>query len=97
MRVFAPARERRAFGYTDLQKKVTEWQAAITCDRPDLLEPEIQRLQEKLRYLRGKRISIWPENLIEDVLHVCLVPRCRTEVWENRRFPAAFEPVPNAG
>ena len=82
---------------TDLQKKVLNGKAAITCRPADLLEPEIQRLQEKLQVLAREKNFNLAENLIEDVLTYALFPDAGLKFLENRGNPAAFEPVPNAG
>ncbi len=82
---------------TDLQKKVLNGKAAITCRPADLLEPEIQRLQEKLQVLAREKNFNPAENLIEDVLTYALFPDAGLKFLENRGNPAAFEPVPNAG
>src|SRR2546422_1828254 len=82
---------------TDLQKKVLNGKAAITCRPADLLEPEMQRLQEKLQVLAREKNFNLAENLIEDVLTYALFPDAGLKFLENRGNPAAFEPVPNAG
>ena len=81
----------------ELQKKVLNGKAAITCRPADLLEPEMDRLKEKLQALGQEKNFNLAENLIEDVLTYALFPDAGLKFLENRGNPAAFEPVPNAG
>lgn len=78
----------------ELQKKVLNGKAAITCRPADLLQPEMERLKEKLRAVAQEKNFNLAENLIEDVLTYALFPDAGLKFLENRGNPAAFEPLP---
>jgi oxaloacetate decarboxylase (Na+ extruding) subunit alpha len=78
----------------ELQKKVLNGKAAITCRPADLLEPEMDRLKEKLRALASEKDFKLAETFIEDVLTYALFPDAGLKFLENRGNPAAFEPIP---
>src|SRR5437899_1124581 len=81
----------------ELQSRVLAGKPAMRSRPGDHLEPEIQRLQEKLQVLAREKNFNLAENLIEDVLTYALFPDAGLKFLENRGNPAAFEPVPNAG
>jgi oxaloacetate decarboxylase alpha subunit len=79
---------------TELQSKVLGGKAAITCRPADLLEPEMERLKAKLEHIAKEKNLNLSDTLIEDVLTYALFPDVGMKFLENRKNPAAFEPVP---
>ncbi|MEP4148480.1 MAG: sodium-extruding oxaloacetate decarboxylase subunit alpha [Halioglobus sp.] len=80
----------------ELQTRVLEGGAAITCRPADLLEPEVTALTEELHQLAAeKNIALTGgEGEIDDVLTYALFPQIGLKFLENRDNPAAFEPAP---
>src|SRR2546428_11301120 len=78
--------------HTARQRKVLNGKAAITCRPADLLEPEIQRLQEKLQVLAREKNFNPAENLIEDVLTYALFPDVGLRFLEPRGNAEALDP-----
>ena len=79
---------------TELQARVLDGAAPITCRPADLLEPEMDRLTAELRELaREKNIKLATDE-IDDVLTYALFPQIGLKFLENRGNPDAFEPVP---
>ena len=79
----------------DLQARVLEGAAAITCRPADLLEPEVDKLTEELSKIAiEKRIRL-AENVIDDVLTYALFPQIGIRFLQNRDNPDAFEPIPD--
>src|SRR2546425_883817 len=78
----------------ELQKRVLNAKALIT-DRPaDHLEPEMNRLTERLRQIAQEKNLPLGERFAEDVLTYALFPDAGLRFLENRGNPAAFEPRP---
>jgi oxaloacetate decarboxylase alpha subunit len=80
----------------DLQERVLEGAAVITCRPADLLEPELQALTDELRSVASEksvRLSRGEEE-VDDVLTYALFPQIGLKFLENRGNPDAFEPVP---
>ena len=78
----------------DLQAKVLAGETAITCRPADLLSPEFDRLQAELEGIAEERSILFGEYLEDDVLTYALFPQVALKFFENRDYPAAFEPVP---
>ncbi|MGA0804975.1 MAG: sodium-extruding oxaloacetate decarboxylase subunit alpha [Pseudohongiellaceae bacterium] len=79
-----------------LQARVLEGKAPITCRPADLLEPEVDRLTQELRKLaaeQGFRLES-AEREVDDVLTYAMFPQVGLKFLKNRGNPAAFEPVP---
>jgi oxaloacetate decarboxylase alpha subunit len=83
----------------ELQARVLEGEAPITCRPADLLEPEVDALSDELRGLaREKHIDLaGGDNEIDDVLTYALFPQVGLKFLQNRGNPDAFEPVPGTG
>lgn len=83
---------------TELQQRVLNGAAPITCRPADLLEPELDKLTETLKALAAeKSIALAQgEELVDDVLTYALFPQIGLKFLENRNNPAAFEPVPGS-
>lgn len=83
----------------DLQARVLEGAAPITCRPADLLQPEMTNLTRDLRQLaKSKNLALAPgEREVDDVLTYALFNQVGLKFLENRNNPAAFEPVPAAG
>lgn len=79
-----------------LQERVLNGAAALTCRPADVLAPELDSLRSTLRELaREKNITLSSgENEIDDVLTYALFPQVGLKFLQNRANPAAFEPVP---
>lgn len=82
----------------ELQARVLDGQAPITCRPADLLAPELDGLAEELRALaKDKNIRLAEgEREIDDVLTYALFPQVGLKFLENRDNPDAFEPAPEA-
>lgn len=80
----------------ELQARVLEGDAPITCRPADLLEPEMERLTEELRKLarEGGFTLESGEREVDDVLTYALFPQIGLKFLRNRGNPAAFEPAP---
>src|SRR5690606_358627 len=83
---------------TELQQRVLNGAAPITCRPADLLEPELDKLTETLKALAAeKSIALAQgEELVDDVLTYALFPQIGLKFLVNRNNPAAFEPVPGS-
>jgi oxaloacetate decarboxylase alpha subunit len=69
---------------SDLQRRVLNGKPAITCRPADRLEPEMERLKEKLEQTaREKNISL-SETFLEDVLTYALFPDVGLSFLQNR-------------
>jgi oxaloacetate decarboxylase alpha subunit len=82
----------------ELQQRVLEGEAPISCRPADLLKPELDTLTAELRSLAAeKSIALTAgEGEIDDVLTYALFPQIGLKFLENRGNPDAFEPVPTA-
>lgn len=81
---------------TELQERVLEGEAPITCRPADRLEPELENLQDELEALaREQGVSLaGGEQRIDDVLTYALFPQVGLKFLANRGNPDAFEPAP---
>lgn len=82
----------------ELQDRVLEGAAPITCRPADLLEPEMDKLTTELLEkadVDGIRLAEG-EHQVDDVLTYALFPQIGLKFLQNRDNPDAFEPVPSA-
>jgi oxaloacetate decarboxylase alpha subunit len=79
----------------ELQKRVLNGKAPISGRPADYLEPEMKRLEERLRQIAKEKNLSLSERLVEDVLTYALFPDAGLRFLENRGNPAAFEPQPS--
>jgi oxaloacetate decarboxylase (Na+ extruding) subunit alpha len=79
----------------DLQKRVLNGKAVISSRPADHLEPEMDRLRERLRQIAGEKNLALGPTFAEDVLTYALFPDVGLRFLENRGNPAAFEPRPD--
>ena len=77
----------------ELRENVLKGKQPILCRPADLLDPEMQRLNEKLRVIAQEKGLHLAENHVEDVLTYALFPDAGLKFLENRHNPSAFEPV----
>ncbi|EEX42985.1 sodium-extruding oxaloacetate decarboxylase subunit alpha [Vibrio furnissii] len=78
----------------ELQAKVLEGKAAITCRPADLLNAEMDHLTtELLEKAKADGISL-AEDTADDVLTYALFPQVGLKFLKNRHNPDAFEPAP---
>ncbi len=82
----------------ELQQRVLDGEAPITCRPADLLEPEVEPLTQELRELAAERgfELAQGEREIDDVLTYALFPEMGLKFLQNRGNPEAFEPPPEA-
>ena len=78
----------------DLQARVLQGEAAVTCRPADLLVPEFETLKQELISLETDKSLIFGENIDDDVLTYALFPQPGLKFLANRHNPDAFEPVP---
>ena len=78
----------------ELQNKVLNGAAPITCRPADLLAPEVEKLTLELRRIAGQKGLALAANELEDVLTYALFQQVGLKFIENRGNPAAFEPAP---
>jgi len=82
----------------ELQDRVLEGKAPITCRPADLLEAEMDKLTKELKEKAkadGIRLAEG-EREIDDVLTYALFPQIGLKFLKNRDNPDAFEPAPQA-
>ncbi len=80
----------------ELQQKVLEGKAPVTCRPADLLEPEMEILSDELVEIANeKNISLEGE-LVDNVLIYALFQQIGLKFLQNRNNPEAFEPRPDA-
>jgi oxaloacetate decarboxylase alpha subunit len=79
-----------------LQARVLEGKAPITCRPADLLEPELDKLQLELRKLATEQGFALEsgEREIDDVLTYAMFPQVGLKFLQQRGNATAFEPVP---
>ncbi|MBT8082193.1 MAG: sodium-extruding oxaloacetate decarboxylase subunit alpha [Gammaproteobacteria bacterium] len=77
-----------------LQARVLEGAEPITCRPADLLEPELDRLTEKLNHIAIDRKIHLADEVVDDVLTYALFPQIGIRFLQNRDNPDAFEPAP---
>ena len=84
----------------ELQARVLDGKAPITCRPADLLEPEMDKLTTELNTLAAEKGLVFAndssEGDIDDVLTYALFPQIGLQFFENRHNPDAFETVPTA-
>ncbi len=80
----------------DLQAKVLEGEAPITCRPADLIEPELDKLSDELRSVAVSQNIRLAENERDDVLTYALFGQIGLKFLKERDNPAAFEPPPDA-
>ena len=80
----------------ELQERVLEGKAPITCRPADLLEPEVDKLTQELKAIAAKENISLAKDAIDDVLTYALFPQIGIKFLKNRGNPEAFEPAPTA-
>ncbi|MBA6340868.1 sodium-extruding oxaloacetate decarboxylase subunit alpha [Colwellia sp. MB02u-10] len=78
----------------ELQAKVLDGKAAITCRPADLLDPEMDKLSVELQQIAEEKNITLAEDTIDDVLTYALFPQIGLKFLTNRNNPDAFEPAP---
>lgn len=78
----------------ELQARVLDGAAPVTCRPADLLEAEMDKLTEELQGIAKEKGIKLANDLIDDVLTYALFPQIGLKFLENRGNPAAFEPAP---
>jgi oxaloacetate decarboxylase alpha subunit len=80
----------------ELQARVLEGKAPITCRPADLLEPEVDRLTLELRKLAQEQGFALEGGVreLDDVLTYAMFPQVGLKFLKNRGNASAFEPVP---
>lgn len=79
----------------ELQARVLNGAAAITCRPADLLEAEMDRLTGELQKLASEKGFKLANAVVDDVLTYALFPQVGLKFLENRNNPSVFEPVPS--
>lgn len=79
----------------ELQARVLNGAAVITCRPADLLEPEMANLTAELLAKASEEGVTLAENIEEDVLISALFAQVGWKFITNRGNPDAFEPAPN--
>lgn len=80
----------------DLQARVLQGAAPITCRPADLLDPELSRLTAELQQLAEPAGVKLAASMIDDVLTYAMFPRVGWRFLQHRGDPSAFEPAPGA-
>lgn len=80
----------------ELQARVLEGQAAITCRPADLIEPELSRLKDELQSVAVSQDIRLAESQVDDVLTYALFGQIGLKFLKERGNPDAFEPHPDA-
>ncbi|WHI49932.1 sodium-extruding oxaloacetate decarboxylase subunit alpha [Microbulbifer sp. MLAF003] len=80
----------------ELQTRVLDGAAPVTCRPADLITPELDKLTLELQEKAGEQdIALTNgESEIDDVLTYALFPQIGLKFLKNRNNPDAFEPVP---
>jgi oxaloacetate decarboxylase alpha subunit len=78
----------------DLQDRVLEGGAPITCRPADNLPAEFEVLKSELSALEKEKNLVFGKHFDEDVLTYALFPQPGLKFLANRNNPEAFEPVP---
>jgi oxaloacetate decarboxylase (Na+ extruding) subunit alpha len=81
---------------SELQARVLEGKAPITCRPADLIEPEMDKLTQELRKLareQGFKVERGDRE-IDDVLTYAMFPQIGLKFLQNRGNASAFEPAP---
>lgn len=79
---------------TQLQQRVLDGAAVITCRPADLLQPEMDKLTAELKGIAQEKGITLAKDEIDDVLTYALFPQIGLKFLENRGNAAAFEPMP---
>lgn len=79
----------------DLQARVLNGEAPITCRPADLLASEMQSLEQSLSEIAKDKSIRLADAKIDDVLTFGLFPQIGLKFLENRGRPEAFEPSPS--
>jgi len=79
----------------ELQARVLEGAAPVTCRPADLLAPELENQTEELMGLAADHNIKLADAVVDDVLTYALFPQIGLKFLENRHNPEAFEPLPS--
>jgi len=77
-----------------LQARVLDGAAPITCRPADIIEPELVNLEAELDQLVKQKSLRIAKDKVDDVLTYALFPQIGLKFLENRDDPSAFEPMP---
>ncbi len=79
-----------------LQQRVLKGTKAITCRPADLIEPEMEKLTNKLLNLAVKEKLVLERGVreVDDILTYALFPQVGLKFLANRNDPGVFEPAP---
>jgi oxaloacetate decarboxylase alpha subunit len=80
----------------ELQARVLNGVAAITCRPADLLDSELAKLRSELTTKAADEGITLAQALDDDVLTYALFPQIGLKFLKNRNHPEAFEPKPQA-
>ena len=78
----------------ELQERVLQGAAPITCRPADNLEPELEAQTAELTRIASEKDIRLADDVVDDVLTYALFPQIGLMFLENRDNPAAFEPAP---
>ncbi|MEE4283966.1 MAG: sodium-extruding oxaloacetate decarboxylase subunit alpha [Pseudomonadales bacterium] len=78
----------------DLQNRVLDGAAPITCRPADLLSPELETLTLELQKHAANEGFVMAQDSIDDVLTYALFPQVGLKFLKNRGNADAFEPAP---
>jgi oxaloacetate decarboxylase alpha subunit len=78
----------------ELQERVLEGAAPITCRPADNLDPELEAQTAELTRIAGEKGIRLADEVVDDVLTYALFPQIGLMFLENRDNPDAFEPPP---
>ena len=78
----------------ELQERVLEGAAPVTCRPADNLEPELEAQTAELTRIAGEKDIRLADEVVDDVLTYALFPQIGLMFLENRDNPDAFEPAP---
>jgi oxaloacetate decarboxylase alpha subunit len=79
-----------------LQARVLDGDAVITCRPADLIEPELEALTTEFNALAEAKQFSLADSVIDDILTYALFPQVAEKFLSNRGNPDAFEPAPSA-
>ncbi|MGI9272192.1 MAG: sodium-extruding oxaloacetate decarboxylase subunit alpha [Woeseiaceae bacterium] len=79
----------------ELQTRVLEGAAAVTCRPADLIEAEVEKLTREFKDIAAEKGIRLADDVIDDVLTYALFPQIGLKFLENRDNPDVFEPVPD--
>lgn len=78
----------------ELQARVLEGGAPVTCRPADLIAPELKKLTTELRKLAKDRAFRLAQAQVDDVITYAMFPQVGLKFLENRDNPEAFEVPP---